>query len=258
MQRGQRMKALIVLAHPEPQSFNGALTEAAASTLRMAGHSVTLHDLHAMGFDPVERSDHFSVRANADRFAPQTEQRFSADSDALPADVLECLEAAEAAELVIFQFPLWWYSVPAIMKGWFDRVLVYGRAHTSRKRYDSGPFAGKRAMLSVTVGAPEATFQPDGRNADIEMILWPLNFVLHYVGFTVLQPAVYFSVESGVRYTSDDAVTRRLSAYLTEHAALIGDLDARPAIPFNGWADWTDEGRLTRDAPVHSAFMRRV
>ncbi len=51
---------------------------------------------------------------------------------------------------------MWWHLPPAMLKGWFDRVLAYGDAYTSRKRFENGRFVGKRAMFSVTVGTSRA------------------------------------------------------------------------------------------------------
>ena len=65
--------------------------------------------------------------------------------------------------------------MPAILKGWLDRALVYGDVYTSKKRYDHGRFRGRRAMLSLATGAFEESYTFNGRNADIDLLLWPIS-----------------------------------------------------------------------------------
>jgi NAD(P)H dehydrogenase (quinone) len=60
----------------------------------------------------------------------------------------------------------------------------------------------------VTTGGPETTFHFNGRNGDIEHLLWPLNFTLYYLGFTVLSPFVAFGVEDYTRRHSLQRVER--------------------------------------------------
>ena len=101
----------------------------------------------------------------------------------MPKVVTDELALMDRADLLVLQYPMWWHLPPAMMKGWFDRVLAYGAAYTSKKRFENGRFAGKRAMLSVTVGTSRATYEHDGRSGDIDLMLWPVNFTLAYVGY---------------------------------------------------------------------------
>jgi putative NADPH-quinone reductase len=120
------MNSLIVVAHPEANSFNRALALAAQQTLESHGNQVRLSDLHARGFAPDEHPRHYSRRKNHERFDALTEQRFSAEHDTLPQDVATECDDLMWAELLVLQFPLWWFGMPAILKGWMDRVFVYG------------------------------------------------------------------------------------------------------------------------------------
>src|SRR5262245_26959016 len=117
------MKVLIVLAHPEPCSFNAELARVAGEVMRGQGHDVDVSDLYAMRFAADEHGRHFAQRKDPSRFDAQTEQRYSTEREALPADVRREIEKVLWAELVIFQFPLWWFGMPAILKGWMDRVF---------------------------------------------------------------------------------------------------------------------------------------
>ncbi|HKX07381.1 MAG TPA: NAD(P)H-dependent oxidoreductase [Stellaceae bacterium] len=249
------MQAHIVLAHPEPKSFNAHLAQVARGALEKDGWSVTVSDLYAMGFDPCERAEHFSPLQNPDRFDAMAEQRFASDRGAVPGPVAAEIARIDRADLVILQYPLWWHLPPAMLKGWFDRVFIYGEVYASKKRFELGRWAGKRAMLSVTVATSRETYVYNGRSADIDLLFWPVNFSLAYVGFTVLAPFVGYGVETGLRYSADDITPRfrRIEADLADRLRYV---DASPVIPFNRMSDWTETGRIRPDAPVYSPFVR--
>mgnify|MGYP003396865156 CR=1 FL=1 len=116
------MNIYIVCAHPEPASFNNSLVTAATVSFENLGHKVKVTDLYAHDFDPCEHARHFHPRKNSHRFDVQAEQRFGYENDALPAQVESQLAAIHWADLVIVQFPLWWFGAPAMLKGWMDRV----------------------------------------------------------------------------------------------------------------------------------------
>jgi len=238
------MHALIVLAHPEPRSFNAALKDTAAATLERAGHTVEVSDLYAEGFDPVEGPDKYTRRREPDRFAPLVEQREAWQSETLPAEVRREIGRLERADLLILQFPLWWHAQPAILKGWFDRVFVSGGLYTSRMRYDRGYFRGRRAISSVTVGAPAAVLGPGSRGGDIDTLLWPIQYSLYYMGFSVLPPFVAPGMPGhGFAGGDTDTVRRQLEGYQNNWGRRLEHLDQDPPIRFPGWDDWDAEGR---------------
>lgn len=252
------MHALIVLAHPEEKSFNAQLARTAKGTLEGQGHTVEIADLYREGFDPLEGPRHFPERADSGFFSAMAEQRHAADTNALPTDVEREIARLERADLVIFQFPLWWWSVPAILKGWLDRVFVWGRVYSSRMRYeDRGHFRGKRAFLSVTTGAPEPAFGPDGRAGNLDLVLWPVEFSLSYVGFSVLPSFRAFGV-GGAAPAEAATLARGIESRKAALSAHLGRLDRLRPLPFNGSQDWDETGRLKPDAPSHSPFIRHA
>ena len=250
------MHALIVLAHPEPRSFNAALADIAVETLAGQGHEVEVSDLYAMGFDPVEHPRHFAKPHDSERFRAQTEQRHAWDSDATSPDVAAEIAKLDRADLLILQYPMWWYGPPAILKGWLDRVLVYGGLYTSRMRYDEGYFAGRRAMLSVTTGGTAESFAHNGRNADIELLLWPTNFTLAYMGYGVLPHFTACGVEGGIQYSEAGEVSVRLEGYKDSLRQRLLTFERTEPMKFNGWDDWDASGRLKPGVEGHSPFMR--
>lgn len=250
------MHALIVHAHPEPRSFNAALKDLAVHVLRQAGHTVEVSDLYAEGFDPVEGPVHYSDRRDPDCFAALNEQRHAWNNETVPADVRREIDRLERADLVILQFPLWWHAQPAILKGWFDRVFLSGGLYTSRMRYDRGYFRGKLAICSVTSGAPAAAFGPGGRGGDIETLLWPIQYSLYYMGFSVLPAFFAHGVQGhGYSYQGENEFQDHLERHKTNWARRLADLDQLEPVPFPGWEDWDENGRLKSDGGVKRASM---
>ena len=149
------MNVLIVYSHAEPQSFNGALFRTAQETLRAAGHSVQTSDLYAMKFDPVSDRRNFTTVKNPDFFKQQIEEMHATEAGGFAPDVEAELRKLEACDLMIWQFPLWWFGVPGILKGWVDRVFAMGRTYGGERFYENGVFKGKRALLSLTTGGRE-------------------------------------------------------------------------------------------------------
>lgn len=238
------MHALIVHSHPEPGSFNTALKDVATHTLQRLGHTVEVSDLYAERFDPVEKPDHYENRKDRDCFSALAEQRHASKTASLPADVRREIARLQRADLVVFQFPLWWHGPPAMLKGWFDRVFVNGGLYTSRMRYDRGYFRGKRAIVSVTTGAPAAAFGPDGRGGDIEHLLWPVHYSLHYMGFTVLPPFLAYGIQGhGYAYQLEDQFLHRLDRYKADWAQRLESLEREKPLQFPGWDDWDEAGR---------------
>jgi putative NADPH-quinone reductase len=109
------MRLLFVHAHPVPESFNVALCAAAVEAARAQGHDVRLIDLHDEGFNPVMSTE---------------ERRGYTENVPIPSDLRPHVEALQWAEGLILVYPTWWYSQPAILKGWMDRVWRPGIAFT--------------------------------------------------------------------------------------------------------------------------------
>lgn len=245
------MNVLIVLAHPERDSFNGALADAAVASLQASGHAVELDDLYRENFDPVERASNYPMRPDADHFAPLTVQRANYKQDSLPKDVKREIARLEWADLVIFQFPLWWHAQPAILKGWFDRVLVYGGLYSGTMRYDRGYFRGKQAICSVTTGSPEQAFMPFGRAGNMVEWLWPIHSSLYYVGYDVLAPQVSYGVQGGgIQYQEEAAFRAWLVSMKDAWASRLDGLAQESPIPFSTWDDWDDDGILKQEHPL--------
>lgn len=228
------MQVLLVYAHPEPRSYNAALRDVAVKTLSAAGHTVDVSDLYGMGFNAVAGPADFSSRRDGAYFSLGAEQMHASQAGGFAADVQAELNKLLAADLLILQFPLWWFSLPAILKGWIDRVFAFGAAYDFGRTWENGVFAGKRAMLSLTASAPAAAFMPDGRNGDMERVLWPIHAgVLALCGYSVLPPFIVH----GVPFIGAEAMQAELDRY-RQH--LGGLASARPLFfhPATDYADY--------------------
>jgi NAD(P)H dehydrogenase (quinone) len=195
------MNVLMVYAHPEPRSLNGALRDFAVARLRGAGHDVAVSDLYAMGWKAALDGDDFLNRDASEPLKVELASKRAFVENAQSADIEIEQKKLLAADALILQFPLWWFTVPAILKGWIERVYAYGLAygvgeHSDRKwgdRYGEGTFQGKRAMLIVTAGGWASHYSERGINGRIDDILFPINHgVLHYPGFDVMPSFVLY------------------------------------------------------------------
>ncbi|MFI2780726.1 NAD(P)H-dependent oxidoreductase [Streptomyces sp. ALB3] len=197
------MKTLIVHAHPEPKSLNSSLKDLAVSTLENAGHEVQVSDLYAMNWKAVVDAGDYGRHASSPlKVARDSGRAF--DAGTLTQDVRTEQEKLLWADTIIFQFPLWWYTMPAILKGWVDRVFTshfaYGVGeHSDTKygeRFGEGTLAGRRALLSVTVGGPQPHYGARGINGPIDDLLFPIQHgILYYPGIEVLPPFVLYGTD---------------------------------------------------------------
>jgi NAD(P)H dehydrogenase (quinone) len=210
MIESRAMKAFLLLAHPEPKSFNAALHERAVRTLEAAGHEVRTSDLYRMGFDPVSGRGNFTSVKDPDYFKQQIEEMHATEVGGFAPEIETEIGKIEWCDLMLWQFPLWWFGLPGILKGWVDRVLAMGRTYGGGRIYETGAFRGKRALLSLTTGGPRDAYRPGGFNGDIDGILRPVQRgMLRFVGFNVLAPLVAY----GPTHQPDEDLRKTLAAY---------------------------------------------
>ena len=243
---------LVVLAHPEPRSFCGHWADATERAAEEAGHTVLRTNLG--DFDPVERAEHYADPGTP--FDVLKAQERASHAAMLPPDVATEVAKVEAADRIVFHFPLWWFAPPAMLKGWFERVLVHGRTHDVDHRFDNGRFRGRKALFCVTTGANDAESGPDGKEGDTRLHLWPAAYTLRYLGFDVLDPVILHGVHGYHRDERKTALEARLGAAIAGQADLMARYDDLPIMPFNADTDFDAAGRLKPGAPSHSPFIR--
>ena len=145
------MKWYILLAHPNKSSFNHAVCKALVEGLKKAGTDYETNDLYATGFNPLFSGEDFN--------------QFE-DNGILPADILSEQAKVDSADCLAMIYPVWWNEAPAILKGWFDRVLSKGWAYDIS---DDGEFKAllkiKKVVILNTADNPIELLEDIGLNA---------------------------------------------------------------------------------------------
>jgi len=149
------MNHLIVVAHPVAESFTMALARTFAGELEQLGHAHRTHDLYRMGFDPVLRASELDA---------------SGTSPTPDSAVLEAQRCLRAADVLTVIYPLWWLSMPAILKGYIDRVFARGFAYEARGGQVHGLLTGKKCVLITLSGAPLAVLAERGRWNAVQLL----------------------------------------------------------------------------------------
>ena len=244
------MKVLIVYAHHEPKSFNAALLERSVETLSRCGHELRVSDLYAMNFNPVAGEADFTLRRFPDALQYDREQKYAHEHHAFAGDIQSELDKLVWCDFLILQFPLWWWSVPAIMKGWIDRVFVNGVVYGKGRRMDTGGLKGRGAMLAITTGCYPEMVAPDGLLGDLNISLWHLHSgTLAYAGFRVLPPFTAWSIH----YTTQEQRTK----YLDEYARRLEQIESTEPMFFHPLADFGGDWRLKPEIEPRAVGQRR-
>lgn len=240
------MNTLIVYANPEPASFTAALKDAACTTLSAQGHTVAMSDLYAENFNPVAGRHDFTTVADAGKFHYQQEQLKASQEGGFSAELAREQARVVKAELFVFVYPLWWGGMPAILKGWFDRVLAYGFAYADGKRFDSGFFRGRHGVVALTTGGTPERFSEGGVYGPIENLLYPhRRTMLEYLGLNV-EPSFVAYASPRVGQQEREKYLRDWSGQL---AALAEKIRCGPTIDLNiaqaqqpGASNWASSG----------------
>ncbi|WP_409274747.1 NAD(P)H-dependent oxidoreductase [Neobacillus sp. SCS-31] len=228
------MNILIVYAHPEPNSLNGFLKDLAVETLSAAGHEVIVSDLYEKNFKAVADRNDFTELNNPEKLNYIQEQYHASKNRTFTSDILEEQDHLLWADIAIFQFPIWWTESPAILKGWFDRVLAYNFAY-GPGHYDQGNLRGKKAMLSITHGASSlANYGAYGLKGDLDERLFNIQHEkLFFCGMDVIEPFIFHSS------TKEDAKEGLFNDYRKK----LLNISNEPVIPFHPLSHY-EKGQL--------------
>jgi NAD(P)H dehydrogenase (quinone) len=170
------MNTLVILAHPNPQSFNSAVAQAVKDELEKSGVSVKFKDLYAMNWNPVLSQADFDSFHNGKP----------------PADLMAEQADVNWADVIIMVAPIWWTSVPAILKGYIDRVFSLGFAYEYTPNGPRGKLGGKKGLLITTSGADEASANANGMMASLKRTL--LDGFFGFCGFSEFKHQNLFAV----------------------------------------------------------------
>lgn len=193
------VKILVVYTHPVATSFNRAILEATLRGLEAAGHDIKVADLYAENFQPAMTSGDF----------------VQFDMKPMPAEIQVEQARVEWSDALVFIFPLWWWSLPGMLKGWVDRVMSYGWAWYDPMDPHSGSLSERKILVMVTAGASHA--QLAKRKYD-ESFHTQLNVgTWDYCGFRDVTTRVFDRVD-------EDAPPGLLESYLVEAEELAATL----------------------------------
>ena len=146
IERESPMKHLIIYAHPNPKSFNHAILEAVEKALKAAGKEYEVRDLNALKFDPVlDRGDlELESHGKAAKEVEREQRRI------------------READVLVFIYPVWWFGMPAILKGYIDRVFSQGFAFAVEGQRLTGLLTGKKVFIINTTGSPREILAKTG------------------------------------------------------------------------------------------------
>jgi NAD(P)H dehydrogenase (quinone) len=185
------VNVLLVHADAEPRSFVSALKDAFAARLAACGHQVMTSDLYAMGFNPVSGRHNFSTVASAVLYRQQDEELFATEHAGFVPELALEMEKVERADVLVLSFPVWWFGLPAILKGWVDRVIAAGRIYGGPLLYENGIGRGRRALIVATTGGPAAAYSKWGVNPPLSAVLLPIHHgIFWFLGYDPLPPFV--------------------------------------------------------------------
>lgn len=136
------MKYLIVYAHPNPKSFNHAIKEQVETTLKKQAKQYSVRDLYMVKWNPVLGGADLKV----------------SEQEKIPEDIKKEQQYIKEADVFIFIHPIWWFGMPAVLKGYIDRVFSYGFAYEVGPEGIKGLLPGKKVIILNTTGGPEENY----------------------------------------------------------------------------------------------------
>lgn len=163
------MRHLIIYAHPNEKSLNNSLLRTVVETLEKDHHETEIRDLNRIGFNPV-----FSLEDMQGQFAGKVSE-----------DVRKEQDYISWAEQITFIYPIWWTGMPAIMKGYIDRVFSYGFAYRYDQGVQKGLLKGKKAVVINTHGKSHEEYERMGM--DKALTLTSDQGIFLYSGFEIIQ-----------------------------------------------------------------------
>lgn len=146
------MNNLIVFAHPNSKSFGKGIVDAAVKASKEKGANVKVRDLYEIGFDPILKPSDFATFQRGE----------------VPEDISVEQEHIKWADIITFVYPVWWTSLPAMLKGYVDRVFSYGFAYESVNGAQNGLLKGKKALLFCTTGASQEDYASNGMHKSMK------------------------------------------------------------------------------------------
>ena len=196
------MNHLVVVSHPNEHSLTMGLARAYAAELESLGHTVRMHDLYRGGFNPVLAAPEL-IPAGPDRPAG--------------ADVLQAQEDIRQADVVTLVYPVWWSSMPAMLKGYVDRVFAFGFAYDIENGLLRGKLSGKKVVLITVSGAPRPVLVEDGTWDAMQLLTD--NQLFAAVGCAVVEHLHFGGILPGLPAAVAEQHLERVRACARQHGS---------------------------------------
>jgi NAD(P)H dehydrogenase (quinone) len=187
----------IIIAHPNLNSLNYAMKDAAISALNDS-HTIVTSDLYAM-----HRNNHPAILPYDPARQGQSMNRLAHEQNII-----------KNSQLTIIQFPLYWFSYPGLLKNYWDQILTPGFAYPGK--FNGSPLNdGRRVLLSLTTQSTEQDYSDEGCNGPIKDILYPMTVALRFAGFNILEPFVTYNVHDSQHEQLNRVITNYQKALTT-------------------------------------------
>ncbi len=148
------MRQLVVYCHPNPSSFCSAIKDRVMQTYTSMGDEVVLRDLYGIGFDPVLKASDFEA----------------IQKGGVSGDVKLEQDYIKWSDMMTLVYPIWWTGMPAVLKGYIDRVFSYGFAYAIDQSHNIIQLLkDKRAIILNTMGTPEEVYEQSGMISAMQM-----------------------------------------------------------------------------------------
>jgi NAD(P)H dehydrogenase (quinone) len=170
------VRVLVIFSHPKRDSFTGRLLESFVQGLEEAGHDVEVADLYAEGFQPLLVPDDYA----------QWHDR------PMPDDVLREQARVDRSDAIALVFPIWWWSMPAMLKGWFDRVFSAGWAYAEEYDPEGSLLRSRKFVLLCPAGSSERQYRKYRYDETFRNLVEVGT--LSYCGVTQVETHIFFEV----------------------------------------------------------------
>jgi NAD(P)H dehydrogenase (quinone) len=174
------MQVLIIFAHPRRDSYAGAVLDAFVAGLAERGHSVEIADLYRENFEPRLQADDYAQFHGAE----------------MPEEVRREQARVDRADALAFVFPVWWWSFPAVMKGWVDRVFSQGWAYRFEPGMSRGQLRDRPTLILGVGGSRESTYRKYGYGEAIHVQIDV--GILGYCGLQDVATRIFYDVEADI------------------------------------------------------------
>ena len=204
-------KFLIIYANPNNKSLCSTLRDKTIKILKNKECEVRESDLYAMKYNPVASPDDFKILKSKEYFNYLDEQVFAFNNNFINYKdyIREELDKINWADCLIFIFPIWWGSCPAILKGWIDKSMLYGHSWTEKNTFKNGLLRDKKAYLITTCDDIKESYSSDGvQGMNMDQMLNHINRNLSFTGMDVYKTYIIYQVSSITDHEKENQIRK--------------------------------------------------